>query len=68
MAIRHTLSSLVMLVVLVAAGLLVIRFPILIFCIPGVLVLLFSLRIEKIFRKYMKKPEEGEIVPWFWDE
>lgn len=68
MAIRHTLSSLVMLVVLVASVMLVMRFGILIFFIPGVLASLCSLRIEKIFRKYMKKPESDEIIPWFWDD
>lgn len=68
MAVKHTISSLVMLAVLVVAVLFVAKYPIFLIVIPGLLDLVFSMRIEKIFRKYMKKPEEGEIIPWYWDE
>lgn len=68
MAVRHTPSSLVMLVVLVAGALFAAKYPVFLLVVPGLLAMVFSLRIERIFRKYMKKPEEGEMVPWYWED
>lgn len=67
MAIKHTFSSILMFIVLFFVVLTSAKYPILIIILPGLMQILFSLRIERIFRRYMKEPKEGEIVPWYWD-
>lgn len=67
MAIKHTFSSILMFIVLAFVTLTSAKYPILAIILPGLMQILFSMRIEKIFRKYMKEPEEGEILPWYWD-
>ena len=44
------------------------KYPILAVFLPAFMLMAFSLRIEKIFRKYMKEPKEDEIIPWYWDD
>lgn len=66
-SVRHTLSSIIMAFVLGFAVLLTARYPVLVFVLPGIVELIFSFRIERIFKKYMQKPEEGAEVPWYWE-
>lgn len=66
-AVRHTLSSLIMSFALGAAVLTAVKYPILALLLPGLVELIFSLQIEPVFRKYMQKPGENEPVPWYWD-
>lgn len=68
MAIRHTFSSLFMFIVLVFVIFISAKYPILVVFFPGMMQIIFSLRIESIFRKYMKEPAEGEIIPWYWEK
>lgn len=67
-AVKHTFSSSVMFIVLALVTFISVRYPVLVLLFPGIMQILFSFRIEKIFRKYMKKPEEGEVIPWYWDD
>ncbi len=67
-AIRHTISSLLMAVVSIGVLFITARYLILILFLPAFMFLLFSFRIEKIFRKYMQEPKEGEMLPWYWDD
>lgn len=68
LAVKHIVSSIFMTIALCAVVLLSARYPILIIFSPASTTLLFSLRIEKILRKYMKEPQEGEPIPWYWED
>ncbi|MGN1140305.1 MAG: YesL family protein [Oliverpabstia sp.] len=68
MSIKHTFSSLWMSAMFICVALFTAKYPILTLVLPGIMTVVFSLRIEKIFRKYMKKPEDGETLPWYWDD
>ncbi len=68
MSLRHVFSSIVLAAVLALFVWLALRFFILILILPGAWMLLMSLRMEKIFTKYMRKPEEGEEIPWYWEK
>jgi uncharacterized membrane protein YesL len=60
MAIRHLPSTIAMLVFTAAGFLAVYILPVLFFIIPGAIVLLNSLLMERIFKKYMPKSETEE--------
>ena len=60
MAIRHLPSTIAMLVFTAAGFLIVYILPVLFFIIPGAIVLLNSLLMERIFKKYMPKSETEE--------
>ena len=59
MSIRHFPETLLFGVLLYAA-----------YALPGLLCLLVSVPMEKIFRRYMPKPDEDlkpEEIPWYWE-
>jgi uncharacterized membrane protein YesL len=60
MAIRHLPSTIAMLIFTAAGFLIVYILPVLFFIIPGSIVLLNSLLMERIFKKYMPKSETEE--------
>lgn len=68
MSLRHMLSSLVLAAVLAFTAVLTARYPVLALIFPGLWMLFLSLRMEKIFVKYMKMPQDGEDIPWYWED
>ena len=67
MAVRHTLTSLILCAVSAVAVFLMLRFYVLLFVFPAVLALVNSYGLEKVFRKYMIKTENEENLPWYWE-
>lgn len=67
-AVRHTVSSMFMGAAVIGTSFVTAKYPILAVFLPAFMLMVFSLRIEKIFRKYMKEPKEDEIIPWYWDD
>lgn len=65
---KHVFSSLLMSVVAVPLLYFSVRYLFFLVIIPGFLALILSLRIEKILRKYMPEPKEGEPLAWYYDE
>lgn len=68
MSLRHILSSLVLAAILAFLAVFTARYPVLALVLPGLWMLVLSLRMEKIFVKYMKMPQEGEEIPWYWED
>ncbi|HHU73201.1 MAG TPA: DUF624 domain-containing protein [Clostridiales bacterium] len=60
MSIRHLASTVSMLVLTVVCIYAVLNFSVLLFIIPGILTLVNSLLMERIFKKYMPQPEDNE--------
>lgn len=67
MAVRHTLTSLILCIISGLAVYLILRFYVLLFVLPAVLAFVNSYGLEKIFRKYMIKTEDEENLPWYWE-
>lgn len=67
-AFRHPISIMVMAVFMIAVFVISLRYPILFLCVPETAFLLCSVRIEKILKKYMQEPKEGELIPWYWED
>ncbi len=62
-------NTLVVLLITVLAGLLMYSVPIVTSFIPGVSCLLCSLRLEKVFKKYLPKPDENipeDELEWYY--
>lgn len=68
-AIRHLPSTIVMLIILIAMGLVIYVIPISILIVPGITALTISLLMERIFKKYITKSdvdeEESGIDEWY---
>ncbi len=60
MSIRHLPSTIAMIIITAAGILLVYILPLLFFILPGAIVLLNSLLMERVFKKYMPKAETEE--------
>lgn len=60
MSIRHLASTVSMLVLTVVCIYAVLNFSVLLFIIPGILTLVNSLLMERIFKKYMPQTEDNE--------
>lgn len=67
MAVRHTVTSLVLCLVSAVAVYLMYRFYILLFVLPAVLTFVNSYGLERVFRKYMIKKEDQGEIPWYWE-
>lgn len=67
LSVRHIIYSVIMTVLFGLIVFLVLRFPVAILILPAFWMLLLSCLMEKIFVKYMKEPEEGEEIPWYWE-
>lgn len=65
---RHTIVSLVMTMGFGSVAWLIFRFPVSVLILPGIWMFFLSFGMERIFRKYMKEPEEGEEIPWYWED
>lgn len=67
MAVRHTLTSLILCVISGVAIFLMFRFFVFLIVLPAVLAFVNSYGLEKVFRKYMIKTEDEENLPWYWE-
>lgn len=67
MAVRHTITSLIICAVTAAGVYLMIRYIVFLFVLPAVLAFVNSYGLEKVFRKYMIKTEENENQSWYWE-
>lgn len=67
MSLRHIFSSVILGVMTIIMLGFMMRFLVFTFTFPGIWALLISFRMEAVFRKYMKKPEEGTEIPWYWE-
>ena len=67
MAVRHTVTSLVLCLISAVAVYLMYRFYILLFVLPAVLTFVNSYGLERVFRKYMIKKEDQGEIPWYWE-
>lgn len=67
LSVRHIVWSIIMAVLFGGVVLVILRFPMAILILPAVWMLVLSYLMEKIFVKYMKEPEEGEEIPWYWE-
>lgn len=67
MSLRHIFSSVILGVITIIMLGLMMRFLVFTFVFPGIWALLISFRMEAVFRKYMKEPEEGTEIPWYWE-
>ena len=68
LSIRHFVTTLVLLVLLLAGGIAVVIVWPLMFIMPGAIAFLCSLFIERVFKKYQPKIEEGtkeEDLEWY---
>lgn len=68
LSVRHIVRSVVMTVLFLGIVFAVLRFPVAVLVLPAVWMLLLSYLMEKIFMKYMREPEEGEEIPWYWEK
>lgn len=67
MAVRHTLTSLILCAISGAAIFLMLRVYVFLIVLPAVLAFVNSYGLEKVFRKYMMKTEDEENLPWYWE-
>ena len=68
LSVRHIVRSVVMAVLFGGVVFAVLRFPAAVLILPALWMLILSYLMEKIFVKYMKEPEEGEEIPWYWEK
>jgi len=69
MMIRHFYLSFIMLVLLIAAGILLSAIPITLMFLPGLYILLTSLVMENILKKYMPHTlEDSESDTWYHED
>lgn len=68
LSVRHIVRSVVMAVLFGGVVFAVLRFPTAVLILPALWMLILSYLMEKIFVKYMKEPEEGEEIPWYWEK
>ncbi len=66
MAARHVFTTFLLAAILLASCELIYRLPFLIVILPGIATLISSLLIERVFRKYMTKPDTEELTQWYW--
>ncbi|MDD2978585.1 MAG: DUF624 domain-containing protein [Hespellia sp.] len=67
MSIRHIFSTVFWAVGTAGVGFVLLRFPILCLVLPALWMLVVSMGMERILKRYMKEPEEGEEIPWYWE-
>lgn len=65
---RHVLSSLICSVVVLVSVYFLVQYPIFCIIVPAIVFWLISFRMERILKKYMPKPKEGEPLMWYYDE
>ncbi len=68
MMIRHFYLTFVMVVIFITFGILLLSIPISILFLPGVCMLLISLSMENIFKKYTNKAENYSMKDWYFEE
>lgn len=68
MMIRHFYLTFIMLILLVAAAILILSIPVTLLFLPGLYMILKSLVIEKILKKYMPRSEDGsDEDAWYFE-
>ena len=65
MAVGHIPTTLLLAVLLGASIMAVYFIPYLVLVVPELCTYLSTFLIERVFRKHMKKPADGEDVPWY---
>lgn len=65
--VRHTLTSIFISLAMLGVIIFIAKYLFFIIIVPGIMLTFLSVKIEKIMKKYMKKPEEGEMIPWYWE-
>jgi uncharacterized membrane protein YesL len=66
MAARHIFTTFLLAAILLVSCELIYRLPFLIVILPGVATWISSLLLERVFRKYMTKPDTEESTQWYW--
>ena len=66
MAAKHIFTTFLLAAILLASCELIYRLPFLIVILPGIATLISSLLLERVFRKYMTKPDTEESTQWYW--
>lgn len=68
MMIRHFYLTFIMMVLLVATAILILSIPVILLFLPGLYMILKSLVMEKILKKYMPGSEDGNIEnAWYFE-
>lgn len=68
MMIRHFYRTFIMMVLLVAASILILSIPVTLLFLPGLYMILKSLVMEKILKKYMPRREDGtDEDTWYFE-
>lgn len=65
MAVGHIPTTLLLAVLFGASAAAVYFIPYLVLVVPALYTFLSTFLIERVFRKHMKKPSDGEDVPWY---
>lgn len=65
---RHVFSSLVGTVIVLGSVYFLVQYPIFCIIVPAFVLLFISFRMEKILKRYMPEPKEGEPLMWYYDE
>ncbi len=66
LAARHIFTTVLLAAILLVSSELIYRLPFLIVILPGIMTLISSMLLERVFRKYMPKPSEEDVAKWHW--